>query len=251
MAASKKKGRNKPLALEPRSVMTPDPVIALRPQAKIMISFLSHDRVHAGFTYDYGHLIAHFISRAEAVPGQDIYPNLNLQWCMTSILPEGRQRLVEHARETGCTHILWLDSDMRFPRETIHMLLRHDADIVGCNYVARRPPFRFTAATVGDPPQMMVTRPDQMGLEPASHIGFGVLLTNIRVFEEDVPWFDFQWQRDAETGKWRITGEDVFCCRELLARGYKAFVDHELSAAIGHTGEFIFTAHEMAQIDAG
>jgi hypothetical protein len=172
----------------------------------------------------------------------------SLNWCQTSLLPEGRHRLVEDLKAKGVAKILWIDTDMRFPKEALHMLLRHNEKIVGCNYVSRRPPFRFTAATVDR--QMLETRPGDTGLVEVGHIGFGLLLTDMSVFEGDGPWFDFEWERDPETKRWRIVGEDVWCCRDLRARGHKVYVDQELSNAIGHIGEFEYNPEVMLQVEA-
>ena len=45
-----------------------------------------------------------------------------------------------HALAVDATHILWLDSDMRFPADTLGRLLARNRDIVGANYCARRFP---------------------------------------------------------------------------------------------------------------
>lgn len=250
-------------------------------QPKIMISFMSHDRVHAQFAYDYGHLLAHTASRFTSTLANTIrnilascaagelrpedarnhlaafdllfasfsgsYPMMHLQWCMTSLVPEGRFKLVQHAKKSGCSHILWLDTDMCFPRETLELLLRHNLDFVGANYVARRPPYRFTAATIHDPPREMTTSAEDTGLEEASHLPFGCLLTKVDLFEGDGPWFAFDWQRDAETNEWKQVGEDVFFCRELKRRGIKMWIDHELSNRIRHEGDFQFSPDIVAE----
>lgn len=217
------------------------------PRSRIVIGYCSHDRTHAGFTYDYGHLIGYFVANGGMVEETGKDYALALEWCMTSILPEGRQRLVEAVKAKGANKLLWLDTDMRFPRQTLNMLLRHDVPIVGANYVARRPPYRFTAATEGNVP--LETRPDSTGLVEVEHLGFGCLLTDISIFEDEGPWFAFDWYRRQEDNKWGAVGEDVFFCREMRARGHKVYVDQELSATIGHIGEFTFTADEMVRVE--
>ena len=54
-----------------------------------------------------------------------------------SILPRQRHTLVQHALENNHTHILWLDSDMTFPRHLLHSLLEHNLSVVGFTYSTR------------------------------------------------------------------------------------------------------------------
>jgi len=128
------------------------------------------------------------------------------------------------------------------------MLLRHNEPIVGCNYVSRRPPFRFTAASLNE--EYLETRPDDKGLVEVAHLGFGCILIDKSVFWDEGPWFAFDWYYGNEEKRYKQIGEDVFFCREVRTRGHKIYVDQELSAVIGHTGEYTFTAEEMARVEA-
>ena len=220
---------------------------------RIAVVFLSHDRVHAGWTYDFAHLVAHFVATGGFVPETGETYSLALNWCQTSLLPEGRHRLVEDLYRKGVAKVLWIDSDMRFPKHGLQMLLRHQKSIVGVNYVSRRPPYRFTAATVDE--KIIETRPGQTGLEEAGHIGFGFCLTDMSVFGDPTtlaqePMFKFDWYWSEENQRWTIIGEDVSFCREARARGHKVYVDHELSCAIGHIGEFEYNVDVMQQVEA-
>lgn len=217
---------------------------------RLCVIFCSHDRVHAGWAYDFAHLTGAFVASGGLVPETGERYGFSLNWCQTSLLPEGRWRLVEDLKAKGVDKALWIDTDMRFPKEGLHMLLRHNVPIVGANYVSRRPPFRFTAATLDNPPKVCETKPGQTGLEEVSHLGFGFLLTDMSVFDSTSPVFDFSWYHDPDENKWKIIGEDVHFCREMRARGHKIYVDHELSSAIGHIGEFEYNAEVMQQVEA-
>lgn len=216
---------------------------------RVAVVFCSHDRVHAGWAYDYGHLVGHFIGNGGYIEETGERYALALNWCMTSMLAEGRQRLIEDLKAKNCDKVLWLDTDMRFPRQALHMLLRHkDAKIVGVNYVSRRPPFRFTAATLDE--NHLETKPNDSGLVEVGHLGMGCVLMDMSIFANDEgPWFSFDWYKK-ETGQWAQVGEDVFFCREMRARGHKIYVDQELSSHIGHEGDFAFTAEEMARVES-
>ncbi len=223
------------------------------PPPRIAAVFCSHDRVCAGWSYDFAHLVAHFVATGGFVPETGETFSLALNWCQTSILPEGRHRLVEDMYRKGVAKVLWIDTDMRFPKEGLHMLLRHQKPIIGCNYVSRRPPFRFTAATPDE--RILETKPGQIGIEEAGHIGFGFCLTDLAVYGDPTssaqePMFKFEWYWNEEQKRWTVIGEDVSFCREARARGYKVFVDHHLSSAIGHIGEFEYNAEVMQAVEA-
>lgn len=215
-------------------------------RARVVICYPCHDRVHAGFCNDLAHLIGSFAGQNQGpIPGFDEYPSIAVNNCQTSILPDGRQKLVEFSKKHDSTHILWLDSDMRFPKETLHLLLGHGKKIVGANYISRRPPYRYTAATLDN--KELATTPQTTGIVRVGHIGFGVLLTDISVFEGDGPWFAFDWHRDRETKAWKPIGEDVFFCRQAIEAGHEIWCDHDLSNAVGHIGEWTYSTQEMAE----
>lgn len=213
------------------------PTRDLRPQKKIFVCIPCHDRWVSGFGFDLAHLVGYFVGNPYQKDEHDPLPALAIHYCMTTILPDGRQKLADLAKQQGATHILWLDSDMRFPKETLHMLLRHEKAIVGCNYVARRLPHSMTARLDGAP---LVSPKDATDLVEVEHLGFGVLLTEIGVFDGDGPHFAFGWQKTKE-GEIQPIGEDVFFCRNARKAGHQIWVDQELSRSIGHAGEFTFT----------
>lgn len=219
---------------------------------QILICFPCHDRTHASFSHNLAHLVGYAAASGVPIPGHEGPITISVQRCATSLLFEGRWRLVEDAKAKGCTGMLWLDTDMTFPPDALHMLMRHKQPIVGANYVSRRAPNRFTAATpkkseLGQNMEMLTT-PHSTGLEPAGFVGFGCLYTDMKVFEQgpnEKPMFNFDWEWSAEQEKWIPVGEDVYCCRIWKERGFPLFVDQELSAVIGHIGEQTWTADEL------
>ena len=70
---------------------------------------------------------------------------VDLVGMISSNLPHNRSRCVERAFKLQATHILWLDTDMRFPPDTLFRLLGRKKPIVGANYRARNPPVFPTA----------------------------------------------------------------------------------------------------------
>ena len=163
-------------------------------------------------------------------PKQDI----NIFFQRSSILIKSRQDLAFQAIDWGADWILWLDSDMAFPADTLHRLLFLKQDIVGCNYVTRTVPTIPVAAR--EDRRYIRTDPDSSGLEEAAWTGFGCLLTKADIFRNlSLPWFDFVW---LDNGK-DILGEDVFFFKKAKHfLGKQLYIDHDLSQMIRHIGQF-------------
>jgi hypothetical protein len=170
---------------------------------------------------------------------------------VSSLLPDQRSHLVKEMQKQNCTHIMWLDSDMTFPSDTILRLLAHNKRVVGVNYVRKYPPYLPTAVDLNGkycytapPPKKnhkgdVVERfPQKTGLEEVMHVGLGACLMDITVFDEiPEPWFPIIWEVNMK----KYVGEDVFFCHSLKSKKIPIFVDHDLSAQIGHVGSLSFT----------
>lgn len=164
-------------------------------------------------------------------------------------LPEARQIVVKEAASAGCSHILWIDSDMVFPADAANRLLNHHKAVVGCNYPRRTFPCIPTAYAKGtftNDRDGVVYSFGKTGLEEVSHLGMGLMLTDIDVFLHfvDPPWFVFE-----QHGKhgFKTRGEDVYFCRKFAEQtGLSVWCDHDLSQQVAHIGKFPFT-HEFAE----
>lgn len=192
----------------------------------------------------YGDLIARFgaMHPGEAVRTQAAYAT-------GTTLCSNRQELADVAVASGATHLLFIDTDMVFPGESLNRLLAHEKPIVGCNYTSRRLPLRTTAATMNG--KRMVSLGKE-GLEKAAHIGLGMALIETKVFTSmPKPHFIVGWWQNTETGGSNYISEDVSFCRKARAAGFDIWVDHDLSLEIGHVGEMIFTHEHLMPGDAG
>ena len=151
----------------------------------------------------------------------------------SSNLPHTRAWLAQDARDRfQATHILWIDSDMKFPRDALHRLLARNEAIVGCNYTRRAPPYTPSTSDLDEKP--VYTREDSEGLEAVGIIGFGVLLTHVAVFDSlSQPWFT-QYDNGYCT-------EDVPWARKVREAGHTIWVDHDLSKEVAHIGSVAFT----------
>lgn len=163
-----------------------------------------------------------------------------------SILQDQRQRLVGEAWKVKATHILWLDSDMYFPHDTIQQLLSHGKFIVAANYARKNDTGLMTAYVDNDDyTGPLVTTDDSTGLVQVKTAGMGVMLCDMRVFEQiEFPLFDFTPQPPHFV---KVGGEDKYFCQKARDAGFDIWVDQDLSRAVAHIGEFRYT-HTYANV---
>lgn len=202
-------------------------------QLRVAICIPSGDEWKADFAYDLSAMLLHTCSRAEGLA-------IGLFNRRLSVLPTARNHLVRDACTTGAHYLLFLDSDMRFPPDTLLRLLSHKQDIVAANCVLRAFPTRATAWADG---AHVFTNDGSTGLEEVESIGTAVMLIDTKVFQKmEPPFFFFE---PKPNDKLSFLGEDQFFCREARAKGFKVFIDHDLSQSVAHVGTLAYT-HPMA-----
>lgn len=160
-----------------------------------------------------------------------------------TLIFDQREKLAKNALDEGCDYILWIDADMRFPKDTIERLLAHDKPICGVNATTRTFPTKPTAKNLKVDIEaktnqwIPIVSKGKTGLEKVTSIGCGVMLVKREVFENTpAPWFWF-YQIPGN----RVLGEDVHFCVAAQDAGYETWVDHDLSNQIGHIGQYTFS----------
>ena len=188
-----------------------------------------------GFCYSLARAMVHFT--ALSYGGEK---KVDVTFVKSSHLPESRTRLVARAYELEASHILWLDSDMKFPADTIARLLNHNLAVVGANYPTKEMEARPTAYADDENYVGPVwTGERSEGVAQVAACGMGVLLTDMRVFDAlSPPFFAFEPQGPDFV---KQLGEDVYFCQKLGKAGIPVHVDHDLSKQVAHIGEFEFT----------
>lgn len=190
---------------------------------RIAICVPARDMVHTSFCFD----LASMIATHRTTVGDALLP-------MTSegtLVQAQRQELAEQAVKAGATHILWLDSDMRFPPDLLEQMLKHDKDIVSVNCSKRKEPVGPTANAVDL--TLIYPDPDKEGLEQVVMIGMAVMLMKTDVLEKmEKPWFDTPWWHE----KGYHIGEDMYFCGRAQKAGASIWIDHDLSWEIKHLG---------------
>ena len=151
----------------------------------------------------------------------------------SSGISTNREKLTRQALSlTEMTHVLWLDDDMGFGHDVLHLLARWRQPIVGCNYRMRAPPGQFTAVR-GDMVGRIETTPDSTGIEPAAYTGFGCCLIERRVLEAvPEPRYPLFWSEAHQD----YSTEDVPFFEAARKLGFPVYVDHDASKRIWHCG---------------
>ena len=167
------------------------------------------------------------------------YPEIRIRLliCEGTLVHEARHKLVRAAlANEDVTHILWIDSDMRFPKDCIIRMLNHQKPIVATNYSTRKEPHIPTAGINHDDDLLF----DSTELEPLVRVercGMGLMLVEANFFRAvQAPWFAVGFSPAADG----YSGEDVYFCQLVARAGLDVVVDTQLSREISHIGSAEF-----------
>jgi len=205
---------------------------------KVAIGFPSREMVHASFALDLATLMGNAVASGH---------EMGIFNCEGTLICDQRTTLAKKAVDSGADYVLWLDSDMRFPKDALTRLLAHGKDIVGANYVTRALPVSPTARNFTDGQWWKVpTYNHSTGLEEVTAAGMGLMLTSTKVFKKmPAPWFHIGYA----TANEMYTGEDVYFGIHAAKEGFKVFIDHDLSKEVRHTGSIEFMHDHFALFD--
>lgn len=191
---------------------------------KVKIGVPARDTVMTGFAHSLAMLVG--VSAANGL-------EVNLTTSAGTLICDQRNNLAKATVEEGCDYLLFLDSDMRFPSDTLLRLLAHEQAIVTANYSTRRSPPEPVAFKRISTCEKLYTDPESEGLEACAANGLGVALIHRSVFEAmERPWFFIPYIPESD-GHW---GEDVWFCNQARKAGFETFVDHDLSREVKHIG---------------
>ena len=149
-----------------------------------------------------------------------------------SAISFSRNMIVEMALASSVPvdYLMFVDSDMVFPPETLLRLLQSGRPIVGATYARRKEPFEALG-------RLKATGRDISlgGLHEADALPAGMLLVKMGVFRQvKKPWFVETYDYDKEP--W-FASEDYGFCAKAKAAGIPMWCDLTLSTAIGHIGQ--------------
>lgn len=197
---------------------------------KLAICVPARDTVHVGFAKCLANLTARLAK--ENIDYELIF-NLG------SVIPQQRNTLAESALERKADYLLWLDSDMHFPANTVEKLLKHNKEICAATYSTRIKPQRSVAFL--DKNNLDKRLKTKNGLHKVFAVGMGCMLVSRIVFENiPKPWFQYVWNEDTQD----LSGEDIYFCNQANDTGFEIFVDADLSNDVAHYGTKAFLIGE-------
>lgn len=141
-----------------------------------------------------------------------------------------RNDIVQQALEMDCTHLIMMDTDQRYPSNTIPKLLSYNLPIVYAKVHRRYPPFDpiLLRGTIGKGEMTAVPEEEWKNNElvEIDGTGSGCALFDLNVFL-DIP---YPWYRHIKRkGDRPQIGEDMFLCKRLKEAGYKIYSDTKLN----------------------
>lgn len=212
---------------------------------KVAVCVPSFDHVHTGFAMS---LAMMFSTR---------HAHMTLINHRSSLIHKARDLLVTEALKGDPDYILFLDSDLHFPRWTLGRLLSLEKDIVGAAYVNRTPPHHLMVKQLGETPQLV-----NGGVIEVASVPTGCLLVKADVFRKlgrpyfRSPSFEVNDLTPVYLAEYLppdmrpiTVGEDINFCAQARQAGYSVWLDADLTADIGHIGEHVFKVitHETAE----
>ena len=146
-----------------------------------------------------------------------------------------REMLIDSIINTPFTHVLFIDDDMGFEEDALHIMAQKDQPIVLANYPKKVLPVRFISRGFKD--EEIVTRKDSEGLEEVYIGGFGFALIKREVFMSvPKPRFPLLYNKEHNI----YSSEDYWFCAKAREMGYKIYIDHDASKKVWHVGNYRF-----------
>lgn len=195
---------------------------------KVAVAICSGDMVHAPFMQSLALMMAECVANGIEIALSNI---------RASEICYGRYIAAHTALQLDCSHLLFIDSDMKFPSDALRRLLAHQKDVVGITYSQRRSPRGFTHLSLDG--SQMIPGP----LFEVRSLGCGLMLIDIKVLQKLNPpyfWPVFYPNRALPDGSHAHASEDVVFCEEARTQGFHLWCDGALSWECRHCGTFEF-----------
>ena len=158
-----------------------------------------------------------------------------------------RNIAIHQALMQDCTHLLFIDDDLKLPFDLLLKLLEHDKDMVGGHYLMRNyphQPIAFSRENELGHCQHFYPAAGQTGLVEVTSTGLGCILIKTDVFramqEDCEPVTISSESKEVMCYDWIRLGEltrdhwcdDIGFYRRARAKGFKLFID--LDIEVGH-----------------
>ena len=147
-----------------------------------------------------------------------------------SLTALARNQIVDIAQQQRASHLMFLDTDMTFPPDTLQRLIAHDKDIVSGLYFERYAPYRPMLRQRFEDGYSLVNYPPA-GLVECDALGAGCILIRMEVFQKLAkPCFEYRLSTSGI--KETFLTEDIVFCERARKAGFKIFCD--TSIRCGH-----------------
>ena len=157
--------------------------------------------------------------------------DVKLFFYTSSVIPANRNHVANHALNWGATHLLFIDDDMRFPKEVFKAIWKQrNLPIIAANCCRRMYPISFMAK---DFLNKDIDSRGKTGTEVVLSTGFSFVLIQAKVFKETPkPWTAFPYHPQTDD----YGTEDYFFFERAAAAGFPCVIDHDISQLIHHVG---------------
>ncbi len=144
---------------------------------------------------------------------------------------QNREKIVKKAKELECTHLLFIDHDMKFKPADIEQLIEHNKDMVTALYNFREMPLHSMVEMISVKDYDDYKMPKE--LFKAHTVGLGCSLIKMSVFDKiGKPCFPMKYDK----GGLVVESEDMGFCRKVREAGMDVWCDPTLD--IKHIGNY-------------
>lgn len=167
-----------------------------------------------------------------------------------------RNRAAWDALKLDATHLVFVDSDMKFSKTTIDTLVKHTAeksDITGVLYFRRISPHRPVIKRIVDHSLHDYTEyPKDQEFFSVDAIGTGIMCIDTVIFKNLHPdWFKHELVTEfglkPQKHDWEELGEDMYFCVRAIKEKYN--IDCYNDPSVAHIGEKEFTSLDFSLLD--
>jgi len=149
----------------------------------------------------------------------------------SSYIDMNRNMLAGNAVAHRYDMVLFTDTDMSFPKNSLERLIKAERAVVGVAYKSRHQELIVGATLDGMPLE-------EDGLREMDYLGGGLLLVRTSVFAAmGAPWFYNEYL----PGSTMPVGENVVFCRNVRKEGLEIWCDQTLSREVLHIGTKAFS----------
>ena len=182
--------------------------------------------------------------------GLKLSGQVEYRFSQNSLVYDSRNQLAEYAVRNEFDRVLWLDSDMTFPRdlfEQFHKDLNGGIDVVCGLFTSRKPPIKPIVYQRIDPngrlgPEaiMMKTIPENQIFQVGG-VGFGAVMMNTSVLKSVMKTYGFMFSPILGMG------EDLSFSHRCNQLGIKMYCDSRIKC--GHVGMIEYSYQDTKTVE--